>query len=179
MPIVKEDDQPQTAQAEESKPWYMRGGTRRPKPAPKNNNTGRHTAKIWPQTEEPWDDRITNQLMFVPPDYSGDGKLKKIVYYYELPSWHKVKLGREAFIQDQCPVDTCTISVNKAEAADADAIIFWDNFKEPKHARPPKQVSIVYCLYLLIYSHLSAANQGRIYGGGRTGPNPLQKAEIK
>lgn len=38
------------------RPWYMRGGARRPYPAVRSNRTGRRLAHLWPE-EDAYDDR--------------------------------------------------------------------------------------------------------------------------
>nr|CAD7441845.1 unnamed protein product [Timema bartmani]CAD7461304.1 unnamed protein product [Timema tahoe] len=125
---------------EEGKPWYMSGGTRR-------SSSSRRLLGLWP-AEEPGSDRIAQQLMYVPENYDPEKQvhLKKILLYNGLGSWSPLKQGRESFLQSQCPVDTCTISTNKAEAQDADAILFKDHFVNPGHLRPGNQVWILYFL---------------------------------
>lgn len=44
------------------RPWYMKGGTRRPYPAIRTRNTGRRLAQLWPE-EDAYDDRVTNQVI--------------------------------------------------------------------------------------------------------------------
>lgn len=46
------------------RPWYMKGGARRPFPAIKARSTGRRLAQLWPE-ENIYDDRVTNQVMIV------------------------------------------------------------------------------------------------------------------
>ncbi|KAJ9577146.1 hypothetical protein L9F63_006268, partial [Diploptera punctata] len=138
-------EEAQQVEEEEGRPWYLSGGTRWPMPAARSRKTGRRIARLWPH-EDPGSDRITNQLMFVPPATSGSEKLKKILIYNGLGSWAPLKPGRDTFTQSRCPVDTCTITANKAEAADADAILYKDHFVNPGHTRPPRQVWILYFL---------------------------------
>lgn len=130
---------------EESRPWYMSGGTRWPLAAKRSRKTGRRIARLWPH-ESPDSDRITNQLMFVPPaspeEESSGRRLKKILIYNGLGSWSPLKPGRDVFTQARCPVDTCTITPDKAQAADADAILYKDHFVNPSHPRPPRQVCL-------------------------------------
>lgn len=45
------------------RPWYMKGGSRRPYPAIKSHRTGRRLARLWPD-EDAYDDRVTNQVRF-------------------------------------------------------------------------------------------------------------------
>lgn len=54
-----------------------------------------------------------------------------------LTSWN-LKSGREVFAE--CPVNTCTISANRVDAEDADAILFKDYLVHPGIHRPAGQV---------------------------------------
>lgn len=124
---------------ESQKPWYFKGGTRRPVPARINRKTGKKLAKLWPHDD--WtDDRILSQLMYVPPaKKEKPEKLKKILVYFGLASWY-AKPGRDVFIRSKCPVDTCTLTASQSEAATADAILFKDRFVHPGHVRHSRQV---------------------------------------
>ena len=147
---ISNDREELPLQEEEGRPWYMSGGTRWPLPAAKSRKSGRRIAALWPH-EDPGSDRITNQLMFVPPSSSaGESngqRLKKILIYNGLGSWAPLKPGRDVFTQARCPVDTCTITSEKAQAADADAILYKDHFVNPGHPRPPRQVKGLHFLY--------------------------------
>lgn len=136
------------------RPWYMMHGSRRPKPAARNKKTNKRVAKLWPH-EDQNTDRITNQLMFVPPVFGGEDDfpviadsvpLKKILMFNGLSSWAPLTAGREVFTKNHCPVDTCTITTNKDEAKDADAVLFKDHFGMTGLRRPPRQVWILYLL---------------------------------
>lgn len=152
-----EDDDPEINQQQEeatttmksetdiekaSRPWFMTNGERRPEPAKRAPNMGRRIAKIWPQ-EDPGSDRITNQLMYVPPEPVDPSKPKKILMFNGVTSW-SVKPGSEVF--EKCPVSACTLTANRAESVDADAILFKDHLVHPGHPRPYKQVWILYYL---------------------------------
>lgn len=65
-----------------NRPWYMKGGKRRPQPALKNRQTGRRLARLWPD-EDAKDDRITNQV-----------KIKKIVLKFLCLNSTAFYLGR-------------------------------------------------------------------------------------
>jgi glycoprotein 3-alpha-L-fucosyltransferase len=135
---------------EKCRPWYMSEGTRRPLPAAKSPKSGRRMALLWPE-EDPGSDRITNQLMFVPPsppagDLNGQ-RLKKILLYYGLGSWFHITPGRDMFRDARCPVDTCTITLDQNQTTDADAIVYHDRFAYPRHPRPPRQVRSLHRLY--------------------------------
>jgi hypothetical protein len=138
-----------TDDGDKGRPWYMFGGKRRPLPAAKCPKGGRRIALLWPE-EDPGSDRITNQLMFVPPalpagDASGQ-KLKKILFYYEIGSWLPLKPGRDMFREAQCPVDTCTITLDQNQTTDADAIVYHQRFAHPGHPRPLRQVRNLHLL---------------------------------
>lgn len=78
-----------------SKPWYFVGGKRQPVEARRNRKTNRRLAKLMPE-EDRWSDRITNQLMFVPPgyeEYRETGKLKTILLYNGLGPWGRLNEG--------------------------------------------------------------------------------------
>lgn len=78
----------------QQKPWYFSGGKRYPVEAKKKRKTNKRLAKLLP-SEDPWTDRITNQLMFVPPNYHDiqmSGQLKTILLYNGLGPWN-VKQG--------------------------------------------------------------------------------------
>jgi glycoprotein 3-alpha-L-fucosyltransferase len=128
----------------------MSGGTRRPLPAAKSPKSGRRMALLWPE-EDPGSDRITNQLMFVPPSSSaGESsvqRLKKILFYYGLGRWFPLKLGRDMFRDARCPVDACTITLDQKQTADVDAILYYEHFTHPSHPRPPNQVRSLHLLY--------------------------------
>ena len=139
-----------TQEEDKYRPWYMFGGTRRPLPAAKSPTSGRRMALLWPE-EDHGSDRITNQLMFVPPSSSGGEskgqRLKKILFYYGLGSWFPLKPGRDMFRENRCPVDTCTIMLDQKQTTDADAILYHDRFTHPRQPRPQEQVRGLHHLY--------------------------------
>lgn len=136
-------------------PWFVKGGVRRPGSALRDLQTSRRVARLFP-AESP-DDRIPDQLMFVPPDYvpnQDNPKLKKIVLPNGLGAWN-VKPGRNVFNkQSSCPVSTCTISADHEDTIDADAIIFKDHFIPPNVARPKNQVRFKKLCLLASYKNL-------------------------
>ena len=132
-----------TDEDRKGRPWYMSGGKQWPLPAAKSPKSGRRMTLLWPE-EDPGSDRITNQLMFVPPSPSaGDSsgqRLKKILFYYGLGRYIPLKPGRDMFREARCPVDTCTLTLDQNQTADADAIVYYARFTHPGHSRPPRQV---------------------------------------
>ncbi len=88
---------------------------------PTHSNNGVHVA-LHPE-DAPGHDRISDQLMFVPPKDSfpsdpdsPDARLKKILLWNGINSWGGLKPGRGVFIKEQCPVSTCAIVSNRIEA---------------------------------------------------------------
>jgi len=150
-----------TDEDEKGRPWFMVGGTRRPLPARKIPKSGRRMALLWPE-EDHGSDRITNQLTFVPPSQSAGKsrgqRLKKILIYYGLGSWFPLKPCRVMLREARCPVDTCTITLDQKQTADADAIVFHHYFAQPRHPRPPNQVRLLQ----LMYSRFSTESRDRV-----------------
>lgn len=112
----------------DGRPWYFSNGDKYPNEARVNKKTNRRIAKLFHHEDRR--DRITNQLMFVPPNYEeiqASGKLKTILLYNGLGTWN-VKAGRSVFIQSKCPVDTCTITPNRDSAKTADLILYKDHY---------------------------------------------------
>jgi len=128
----------------------MSGGTQWSLAVAKSPKSGCRIVLLWPE-EDPGSDRITNQLMFVLPSPSegetSGQRLKMILFYYGLGSWFPLKPGRDMFRDVPCPVDTCIITFDQKQTADADAIVYHHRFAQPRHPRPPRQVRILHLLY--------------------------------
>lgn len=109
----------------EERPWFMENGTLRP-----NGRDPLFTEMpIWPDESDPNDDRIINQLMYVPPNYNPltlekEKKLKKILLYFDRGGWRDLPLGRTKFLSDNCPVNTCSLTTSHKDIETADAIFF-------------------------------------------------------
>lgn len=90
----EETEQPNVFGISQRKPWYFSGGKRYPVEAKRKRKTQKRLAKLFP-SEDQWTDRITNQLMFVPPNYRNiqmSGHLKTILLFNGLGPWN-VKQG--------------------------------------------------------------------------------------
>ena len=124
-----------------SLPWYMKGGTLHPENM-RVNSTG-----LYPE-DNPGKDRITDQLMFLPPVTKDTAKvkLKKILLWNGLSSWGGVRSGRGEFLAQECPVNTCSITTTRDRAGQADLILFKDHFFLPSFKRPPSQIWMVFML---------------------------------
>ncbi|XP_030375313.1 glycoprotein 3-alpha-L-fucosyltransferase A [Scaptodrosophila lebanonensis] len=131
-----------------SKAWYFRNGDYHPK-AIFTSVYKRHSSKLFPH-QDIHNDRIVNQLMYVPENYAqikASGKLKSILLYNGLSPWN-VKHGREVFLRAKCPVDTCELTANRDLASTADMILYKDHIIPTGLRRPSnaKQVSMLYYL---------------------------------
>jgi len=134
-----------------SLPWFLSGGTVRPTHVAVNS-TGHMAGRLFPE-EHPGTDRITDQLMFLPP--SGDipsnqedvsVPLKTILMWNGLSSWGKVRPGRGEFIKQECPVSTCAIVTDRSQAEQSDMVLFKDHFSLPQFKRPTSQIWMIFML---------------------------------
>ena len=119
------------------RPWFFKGGLRRPKPRGKGEK-----CNIWPESA-PHKDRIVEQLMSVPEDYDvKKSPLKTIVIrpWLEPKISRWAKPGRKSFLGPSCPVNRCSISYDHRKAPTADAIMFRNKLVLPPYKRPPNQV---------------------------------------
>ena len=113
-------------------PWYIKNDGYRPSQGDLVNN-------IWPVSRLQGD-RIEEQLMIPSRDIdvnhaiSSDvpagavkPRLKKIFLPNGLGSW-QTKSGQKVFTEQKCPVDRCSLTSNRDEAANADAIMFKGDY---------------------------------------------------
>ena len=112
------------------RPWYMKEGQIRPSSCPISEETGQRIAKVLPD-EAPGEDRIPDQLMYVPPEgfvpenmEDTDVPLKTILMWNGLGSWGGLRPGRGVFIKEQCPVSSCVISSSRIDGQKADLVVF-------------------------------------------------------
>ncbi|XP_053201501.1 glycoprotein 3-alpha-L-fucosyltransferase A-like [Panonychus citri] len=129
------------------KPWFMVNGSLIPNP----NEITFSRLSLLPEDDEPWNDRIINQLMYIPQGYQSDqlkkDDLKKILLHFDKSSWgQELPIGQDIFLQDLCPVNTCEITFDNRQASTADAILFKDHYEKPKHQKPDNQIWILYVL---------------------------------
>ncbi|KAL7286860.1 hypothetical protein TKK_0018995 [Trichogramma kaykai] len=124
------------------RPWYMKGGQRRPHAALRSRRSGKRLARLWPE-ENPNDDRVTNQLMFVPPDYNRSNHEIRFKKIYIPHGMNEAKSGPDLFFQQGCPVNTCMITRDNPN--DADLIIFKD-YVTHVGKRNPNQAWMLYFL---------------------------------
>jgi len=94
--------------------WFMINGSLRPDPKQSEE------LAIWPNEGDLNDDRVINQLMFVPLGYSQQNSKFKTIYMYGYNDWF-IPYGKSEFTA--CPVNSCEI-VNQSYASNADLIFF-------------------------------------------------------
>ncbi|XP_055309120.1 glycoprotein 3-alpha-L-fucosyltransferase A-like isoform X2 [Sitodiplosis mosellana] len=126
--------------------WYLQNGTRYPEPATKSQKTGIRDTKLFPD-EDPGNDRILNQMMFIPSNYDSilkSKKVKTILAYNGFVYWWKIKKGEDVFKTFNCPVNTCQLTKNRSERQTADLVLFHDRYIHTKRRRPPKQLYALY-----------------------------------
>ncbi|XP_055696282.1 glycoprotein 3-alpha-L-fucosyltransferase A [Lutzomyia longipalpis] len=129
------------------RPWYFSNGVRYPHPARINRKTKKRVARLMPY-EDSQSDRITNQLMFMPPNYEEivqKGTLKTILLYNGLGPWN-VRQGRDIFLHAKCPINTCTLTANRDHSTTADMLLFKDHYISPGVVRKPHQIYMLYFL---------------------------------
>lgn len=127
-------------------PWYFRGGERRPSQSRRSRKTGKRFARIFP-SEDSYIDRITNQLMFVPPNYDKvveGGARKTILLYDGLEAWNLAADGNAYFQDNECPVSTCMISTDRSVASKANMVLYKDRYEPMDVERSTDQVYGLY-----------------------------------
>ena len=96
---------------------------------------------LWPSKEFYDNDRITTQLKHRPRsviDAEAKGEtipMKTILFYSGIGGW-QVKKGQHTFIEQKCPVNYCSLTDNRQDAATADAVIFQHGGTRPWTTRP-------------------------------------------
>lgn len=110
-----------------------------PEEAKKSSKTGARVAKVLPEENNLQSDRVINQLMFVPPN---SNKLKTILLYQGYAAWWVDPHINFTY----CPVNTCTITVDRNAASCADLIAFQHRYEPPKIAGPPNQLYLIHFL---------------------------------
>jgi len=146
--------------ADSERPWYMKGGQLYPKNSVINTTSGMRSVKIFPN-ELPGEDRIPDQLMYLPPvgtlpDNQEDPNvpLKKILLWNGASSWGGLKPGRGIFLKEKCPVSTCVLSSSRGEAESADLVLFKDHFTMPYFKRPLNQIWMLYLLECPLHTQI-------------------------
>lgn len=124
------------------KPWYLQNGTRYPEPVPLQNSS-EYFQNLFP-VEGNSNDRIVNQLMYVPPNYNKNKEIKTILSANGLVDWWSIKEGTDLFSNLKCPVDRCRLTTNNSELSTADMVLFHDGPIPTNTTRPPNQIYAVY-----------------------------------
>uniref|UniRef100_A0A336KDC8 Fucosyltransferase n=1 Tax=Culicoides sonorensis TaxID=179676 RepID=A0A336KDC8_CULSO len=102
--------------------------------------------------DDPFNDRIVNQLLYKPVNYNKNVSLEfyKKIYLDDGPgAFYKVKLGTSNF--EHCPVSTCNII---SEIDEADLVVYKNSDPLPK--KHPNQIHMAYILESPFhYGHLN------------------------
>ncbi|XP_023336037.1 glycoprotein 3-alpha-L-fucosyltransferase A [Eurytemora carolleeae] len=136
--------------------WYMKKGEL----LPVKTKPGEDVIHppIWPENL-PFEDRIPEQLMYVPssvPENQEETEtpLKKILLWNGASSWGGLVPGRGVFLKEKCPVSSCVISSNRAEADSSDLILFKDHFSTPSMLRSSNQIWMLYLLECPLHTQI-------------------------
>ena len=108
---------------------------------------GKHS--IWPSPGEPWDDRIVQQLSYMPQRASQsieEDRLRTILVYSSLGA---TPAGREKFLRDECPTDKCTLTTDVRWITEADAMVFPYDPGEEVRSWPQRPSHQIWVLSLL------------------------------
>ncbi|RWS16646.1 glycoprotein 3-alpha-L-fucosyltransferase A-like protein [Dinothrombium tinctorium] len=124
-------------------PWFFANGSLRP-----NVKSSKYqNLTLFPNEASFHNDRIINQLMYIPSEYNEQKqKFKRILLNLDGGGWNlrDLNLGQSVF--RECPVNSCELTADSDLAEMVDAIIFKDRFIMPKHRRPNYQIWILYLL---------------------------------
>lgn len=136
------------------KPWYFAGGKRYPKPAEISQETKKRVAKLYPN-ESPSNDRVIDQLMFVPSNYEQiqkSGEYKTILLYggFEAGFWLFGDRGHFQF--EHCPVNTCKLTTERNLSDQADLIFYADFYTPTGVPKPPHQLYMLHLIECPNYS---------------------------
>lgn len=80
--------------------------------------------------------------------------LKQILLYFGRGNWNDLPMGQTKFFDDNCPVNSCSLTINQKDAAVADAILYKDRFAWPKVARPVNQLWILFLLECPLHTQM-------------------------
>ncbi|SPP78911.1 glycoprotein 3-alpha-L-fucosyltransferase A-like [Drosophila guanche] len=127
--------------------WFFRNGELYPSPAMEYSRN-MYIPYYWllPDLRLSQSDRIVNQLMYVPDDY-GDVKasrqIKTILLYNGLLKWNVTK-GRDVFVSDKCPVDTCQLTDDMGMVEDVDMILYKDRYTPTAKVSSVRRIRALY-----------------------------------
>lgn len=129
----------------ENRPWYFENGKRYPDPVHISNLTGIRDTKLLPY-ENIGNDRIVNQLMYVPSNYGSikkSGKIKTILVYND-PDWWGLHETENVFKSLSCPVDTCRIVWDTKKRRSVDMVLFHDRYVHENRSRSENQIYAIH-----------------------------------
>ena len=100
--------------------------------------------RVWPSGWNETDDRILNQLQFIPDSFRNTSELKTILVYTGLPA--SIRRGQQQFLFDKCAVDKCSLITDKKQGPKADVVLWQQSIQKPSWKKPPNQVWVLYFL---------------------------------
>lgn len=118
------------------KPWFMVGGTKKAQPEVRDGKAQKRTAKLFPEEVSDGDDRIVEQLMYVPQDYNPKSANVKVIFTES--SWDSQVLNPNLFAK--CPVSSCKLTNRPRFFKTADAVLFKDRIGSYRTRPSLKQV---------------------------------------
>ncbi|XP_022166614.1 glycoprotein 3-alpha-L-fucosyltransferase A-like isoform X2 [Myzus persicae] len=141
-------------------PWYFKDGTIKPTKARLfPSRPGLKLSQVWPEEQNINDDRVEEQLMFVPPHYDhNNAPIKSILLYNNVNEW-MVDSGQNEFISKDCPVNRCAITTNKSKSSNIDSILFRNEFSHPGHKKTNKQIWILFVVKSAYYTDLNVNHE--------------------
>ncbi|XP_015378928.1 PREDICTED: glycoprotein 3-alpha-L-fucosyltransferase A-like [Diuraphis noxia] len=141
-------------------PWYFKDGTIKPTNARLfSSRSSSKLSQVWPKEQIDGDDRVEEQLMFVPPHYNyNNAPIKSILLYNNINEW-VVNSGQDEFISKDCPVNRCTITTDKSKSSNVDSILFRNEFSHPGYKKTDQQVWILFVMESAYYTDLNVSHE--------------------
>ena len=98
---------------------------------------------IWPDKNQPWDDRILKQMYFVPSTYR---KTDRIIHILRPGGLGDDPGGQTKFLMEECPVDRCFLTADINSRLDVDAVVYQNDYITYTPVRKPNQIWILWLL---------------------------------
>lgn len=102
-------------------------------------------SKLYSNPDDPYHDRILEQMHFAPKNYDPYSSPEKVIYMFD--GLGDLPVGRTKFQSDKCPVNKCILTDDNIKMNTADAIFFKDSYAADfVKNRDPNQIWILYML---------------------------------
>jgi Fucosyltransferase, N-terminal len=114
--------------------------------SPVNSSNGLVRASIkyvWPRKVGEDKDRIVSQINFM-DKYARRHRQRSMKYILRVGDFNFYDFveGQQRFIDDKCPINECSLTLNKSKAATVDALLITEYYKRQYVPKPPHQVWI-------------------------------------